>query len=441
MKKRDKIIVIIAVVSMIIILALGGTYFYTDLWRKSDSHASENHQKEHSDGKDNHDKHEEEGHGDHEDKKEGHGDHEGGKKEGQGEHEEEKVVRLSNAEMKEFKIDVNQVGPGKLKVYVSLPGEVGVNADRSVHVFPRLIGVVREVRKNLGDRVSAGEVIAVLESRELADATSEYLAGRERVLLARATFKREKTLWRQEISSEQDYLNAKQTLAEARIRLQSAEQKLHALGLSEGEISSRLGLSHLSFTRYEITAPFNGTVIEKHISLGEALKTESKIFLIADLSSVWVDLSVYQKDLPLVKKGQSVVISAGHGIPDTVGRISYIGPVVGEKTRTAIARVVLPNPRGTLRPGLFITGNVVVKEIDISILIPKTALQTIDGKTQVFVKTKEGFEPQTVILGQANKTHVEVTSGLEAGQVIVTKGAFTLKSQLAKGEFASGHSH
>jgi cobalt-zinc-cadmium efflux system membrane fusion protein len=188
-------------------------------------------------------------------------------------------------------------------------------------------------------------------------------------------------------------------------------------------------------------APFDGTIIEKHVALGEAHKEDAEMFLIADLSSVWVNLGVYQKDLPSIRVGQSVVVSAGHGIPDMTGRIGYIGPLVGEQTRTATARVVLPNRGGQLRPGLFVTGRVTLSTVPVPILVPRSALQTIDDKTVVFVKDGDDFEPRPVIVGRSNGTHVEITSGLEPGQKYVSAGAFTLKAQLAKGSFGDGHGH
>jgi cobalt-zinc-cadmium efflux system membrane fusion protein len=182
-------------------------------------------------------------------------------------------------------------------------------------------------------------------------------------------------------------------------------------------------------------------VIEKHITLGEGLKDDTTAFVVADLGSVWVDLRVYQKDLPFVRTGQTVVISAGPGIPDAQSVIAYVGPLVGAQTRTALARVVLPNPNGHWRPGLFVTGNVIVDNQDVPLLIPKTALQTIDAQPAVFLVTPEGFSPQPVTLGRSNDTHIEVTGGLTPGQRYVTRGAFTLKAQLAKGTFGHGHAH
>jgi len=142
-----------------------------------------------------------------------------------------------------------------------------------------------------------------------------------------------------------------------------------------------------------------------------------------------------------LRRGQSVIVSAGAGIPEAKGTISYISPVTGQETRTAIARVVLPNPTGLLRPGLFVTTKLAVDEVAVPILIPKTALASEGGKAEVFVQTEEGFKPQAVTLGRSSDTHVEVTSGLQQGQKYVAKGGFTLKAQMSKGAFGDGHNH
>ncbi|TYO95016.1 cobalt-zinc-cadmium efflux system membrane fusion protein [Geothermobacter ehrlichii] len=306
---------------------------------------------------------------------------------------------------------------------------------------PPVPGIVREVRKKLGDRVRAGEVMAVLESRELADAKAEYLAARERLALAQANFSREERLWKKKISAEQEYLNARQALAEARINLRSAEQKLHALGLSEIYLKKLPQHPEQTYTRYEVRAPFDGTVIQKHISLGEALSDTSEAFVVADLSTVWADINVYQKDLARVRKGQKVVIDLGHGIPTVSRTLSYVGPLVGEETRTALARAVLPNPHGDLRPGMFITARVATDSTEVPLLVPKSALQTLEGRTVVFVLDEDGFEPRPVTIGRQNGLQVEIVNGLKAGEKYASTGAFTLKAQLSKGAFGDGHGH
>jgi len=356
------------------------------------------------------------------------------------EHDEERVVRLSDKEIDEFGIKIGTAQPGKLNTYITFPGEIVINADKLVHVVPRISGVVQEVFKNVGDHVRSGEVVAVLDSREIAEAKAIFLVARKRVGLAKAIYKREDNLWKQQISSEQDYLEAKQALAEARIELSLAERKLHNLGFSDKYISQLSDQKHISLTRYEIISPHAGTVIEKHITLGEALDGEAGIYMIADMRNVWVDLKIYQKDLPFVEKGQSVLISAGHGIADATGEISYISPIVNEQTRTALARVILTNPDGRWRPGLFVNGKIKLKAIDLPLVVSKTALQMVEGKTSVFVKRSEGFEPKPVTTGRSDDTHIEIISGMTTGERYVMEGAFTLKSELQKKTFGEGHS-
>ncbi|MFQ5779247.1 MAG: efflux RND transporter periplasmic adaptor subunit [Nitrospiria bacterium] len=380
----------------------------------------------------------EEGHDEHDDEHEDeHDEHE----EGHDEHADEEIIRLSDVEMKEFGIKLGRVGRGDLHKYVNLPGEVRPNSERQAHVVPRVSGIVREVRKSLGDQVKKGEVIAVIDSRELSDTKAEFLAAVERVTLAKANFLREETLWKQKISPKQDYLEAKQVLAEVRIERRSAEQKLHSLGFSEKYLKQLPNQPDESFTRYEIIAPFKGTVIEKHITLGEALKDDSVAFIIVDLSTVWVDLGVYQKDLPFVRKGQSVIVSGNGGILKTTGKVAYLGPVIGEETRTTLARIVLPNKDGRWRPGLFINAKIAVDQIESDLIVPKQALQSIENKPTLFIETEEGLQPQHVTVGRSDDVHVEITSGVQEGQRYVMEGAFTLRAQLGKGDLGDGHNH
>jgi cobalt-zinc-cadmium efflux system membrane fusion protein len=325
-----------------------------------------------------------------------------------------------------------------LQTQLTLPGVVTLNMDRRVHVVSRIPGIVRESRKNLGDPVRAGEVMAVIDSRELADAKAAYLAARERLSLAESTFAREKDLWEKKISPEQDYLTAQQALAEARIEHQVAAQKLRALGLAEAAVQQLSSRASVPLTRYEVVAPLAGTVIEKHMTIGEVLKDDTEAFVVADLSTVWVDLNVPVNDLLLVRKGQRVVVEAGAAM-QAEGTVSYVSPVVSEETRTAVTRVVLPNPDGRWRPGLFVTATIAVGDTPVSLLIPKTAIQTVDGQPSVFVQTPQGFAPRPVTLGRANETQVEITAGLQVGERYAATETFVLKADLGKGTASHDH--
>lgn len=364
-----------------------------------------------------------------------------GEEAGHDEHaEHEGVVRLTPDEQREAGIVFAEAGPGELDTALTLTGEVKLNEDRLAHIVPKLPGVVRDVSKSLGDTVSRGEVMAVLDSRELASAKAAYLAARERVALASATYDREKRLWERKISAEQDFLAAKQALAEARIEQRAASQELRALGLSDGYLERLPAESDASLTRFEVVAPFEGTVIEKHITLGEAVEADAGVFVLADLATVWVDFNVHQRDLPLVRKGQAVRIAAGPGLPEEEAEVVYVGPVVGTETRTGIARAVLPNEDGRWRPGQFVTGAVAVERMTVPVLVPKTAVQTVEGRPSVFVEAEEGLEPAPVTLGRSDGTRQEITGGLEPGRRYVAEGGFVLKAALEKSELGH-HDH
>ena len=194
--------------------------------------------------------------------------------------------------------------------------------------------------------------------------------------------------------------------------------------------------------QYALRAPFDGIVIQKHIVLGEKI-TDAEAFTIADMSKVWINLSVYQKDLPFVKKGQKVHISVGYGIPAAEGEISLVSPIVDETTRTCLARVVLANEKGRYRPGLFVTAEVKVSSFNIPVLVPGKAVMRIEGKSCVFVATDKGLRQTFVKTGRSSRTHVEIVSGLKADQQYVSTGAFQLKARIITSGLDphAGHGH
>ncbi|MFQ5699382.1 MAG: efflux RND transporter periplasmic adaptor subunit [Myxococcota bacterium] len=265
-------------------------------------------------------------------------------------------IRLSQAQRSEFGIELQTAGPGHIALTIELPGEIRPDQDRLAHLVPRFGGIVKEVRKQVGDTVQAGDVLAWIESSE-------------------------------------------------------------------------------SLASYPLKSLIDGTVIAKHLTRGEAVATDREAFVVADLRSVWVDLSVYQKDLDRVRVGQQVQIATGHAAPGAEGTLSYVSPVVDEKTRTATARVVLPNPDGTWRPGLFVTGTVTVQSADVPVAIPRDAVQSLGDERVVFVANGDGLEPRPVRLGTSDGRQVEILEGLSPGDRFVSRGGFTLKSELEKAGF------
>jgi cobalt-zinc-cadmium efflux system membrane fusion protein len=203
----------------------------------------------------------------------------------------------------------------------------------------------------------------------------------------------------------------------------------------------------LAIVESEALSPFplktliDGVVIQKHITRGEPVSREQAAFVVADLRDVWIDISVYQKDLVDIAIGQPVRVSAGHGLQEAEGRIAYLSPVVDEATRTATARVVLANPDGLWRPGLFVTARIRTAETEVPVAVPRTALQELRGEAVIFVETGAGLVAQPVRIGRQGESRVEIVEGLTAGQRYVSHGGFTLKSELARGSFSGGHAH
>ena len=366
-----------------------------------------------------------------------------GSPESETDHPEEERIHLREEQIQALGIVTAKAGPGTLETVLTLPGEIILNDDRVAMVTPYVSGHVKEIRKRQGDPVFKGEVMAVLESRELADAGSAYLAARERRVLAEKNFAREESLWGKKISPEQDYLESKMALAAARIQVRSARQKLMALGLSKRVIDRLPQKADVSLTRYEIVSPINGQVLEKNLSLGEMVEMTDSVYRVADMSTVWVRINLLQTQLPHLKKGMDVLIRGVGPVGDATGNLTFIGPLVGKETRTATGRATLSNPDGRWRPGLFVEAGVTAGEKHIPLLVPKRAVQRIGGKSVVFVPGEGGFEERVVTTGRSAENHVEITSGLSPEDRYVIDGAFELKATLMTDSMDShaGHGH
>lgn len=338
-------------------------------------------------------------------------------------------IDMSAEQMKQSGIELATAGPAKIKSSIELIGEIQFNSDNTVRVVPRLSGIVESAPVNAGDQVKKGQVLAVISSQTLADQRTELLAAQKRLALANTTFEREKKLWEDKISAEQDYLQARNTKQEAEIAVLNARQKLASIN-GGATIGSQL-------TRYEIRSPISGTVVEKNIALGQALKEDANIFTVADLSTVWAEMTIYPKDLNTVKVGQQATVKATAFESESVGKVAYVGSLVGEQTRTATARIVLPNPDSVWRPGLPVKVELVAEESEVPVAISTEALQTILDGPAVFGRYGQQFEARPVELGRNDGKTVEVLGGLDAGEQYAATNSFLIKADIGK----SGASH
>ncbi|MDF1543846.1 MAG: efflux RND transporter periplasmic adaptor subunit [bacterium] len=285
------------------------------------------------------------------------GDHDG--------HEDELVVELSAESARLAGIEISTAVTGHVDRTVDLPGEIGFNEDRLAHIAPRFAGVAQQARFRVGDYVSRGDTVAIVESNE-------------------------------------------------------------------------------SMNNYSITAPISGWVLERHITPGEFVSEENSIYLIADLSTVWVNLAVYPKDAGQVKKGQSVKISAIGSENVTSGTIEYITPIVDLRTRSLTARITLSNPDNLWRPGSFVLGKIAAESGTKGLIIEKSAVQYLDEKSVIFLLDGPNrFRPEEVTTGDSNQTMVQLLTDIGEGTRYVSKGAFELKAKIVTSNLDAhaGHGH
>jgi cobalt-zinc-cadmium efflux system membrane fusion protein len=346
----------------------------------------------------------------------------------------EGVIKLSAEQIAALRIEVAPAGPGRFLRTVRVPGNVMMDPDRIGHVPAKVIGTVVELRKRLGDVVQKGEVVAYLESREVADAKSEFLTAGANLELQTTLIERERSLFEKKISAEQQFLRAENAFSLSKLRHDLARQKLSALDVDEAEIAELPKQPVANLRRYALRSPISGRVIERRVDLGAPVggdQQEKEIYVVADLSSVWVELVVSAPDLALLKEGDDITIEDSSRAKAT-GKTIFISPMVSKETRTTRVIVSLDNTDGRWRPGSFVGASIPLDRRAVALLLPRNALQTIDGKLTAFVQVPDGFEARAVQAGTMAEDAVEVIGGLKPGEIVAVLNTFVLKSDLGK---------
>jgi cobalt-zinc-cadmium efflux system membrane fusion protein len=333
----------------------------------------------------------------------------------------ESRVKITEKQVLHNGIEVLTAGPARIKSALRLQGEIKLNGDTSVHIVSRVGGIVESVTANAGDMVRKGQMLASVSSQSIADIRSDLLASQKKVELSRATYQREKQLWEEKISAKQDYLQAQYELQEAKINTARIRQKLNALGASAN-----------GKTRYEIRSPIDGVITNKKISQGQVVSEVDGIFEVADLSSVWVEMSIYAKDINIVKVGQKVTVKATAFDARTVGTVSYVGALVGQQSRTAMARVVLSNIDEAWPPGLPVNIDLTSDEVDVPLAVSVEGIQTLNGSSVVFGRYGDFFEARPLTLGRRDDKYAEVLKGFNAGELYAAGNSFLIKTDIGK---------
>lgn len=359
---------------------------------------------------------------------EGHGHHH--------DHDHDEEFNWTPEKSEYASIEIEEAGPGKIQYFTRVSGRILAHPDRLAYVIPKAEGVVFKVQKNVGDCVEAGEVLAVIESRKVAEAKTDFLVALNKVQAKQQILKHEAAL--KGISPERDYLEAKLNAEEAELQMECAIQDLYALGFSKDEIEQMNFENPLKRRLYPIKAPFDGKVIERNVTLGELTGDSKPAFLVGNFDQVWVELHVPQDDVGYLKEGLPLDIISVGGKQASVS-LSKINPSICEQTRQATAIAVLDNSSGKWIPGQYVQGSILTKTIELPVVIPREAVQKMKGESYVFIQYEDFFEPCKVKMGKMDAQRVQIISGLKPGDHYVSKNAFCLKADYEKEEVEHEH--
>lgn len=343
------------------------------------------------------------------------------------------LVRLTPAQIAAEKIVTAKVGSGALGRRIVVPATIKPDPDKLARVAAKVSGVVAQMRKRLDAEVAHNETIAVIDSREVADAKSEYLAAAVNYDLQTQLFQREKRLFERGITAEVLFLKAKAAYTEAKLRIDLARQKLAALDLSEAEIAALSGQSIEHLRQKEIRAPIAGRVIERMVNIGQPVTSETQIYVLADLSVVEADLAVPLASLASIRKGQPVTLSTPDG-RRLEGQVTIVSAIVTPETRTGHVVASFKNRDYALNPGALVNADIALARAPVEVLIPRIAIQTIHNEPTVFVKVANGFEKRVVETGDGDDASVEIVKGLKPGETIAVENSFLLKAEAGKNE-------
>ncbi|HRF10539.1 MAG TPA: efflux RND transporter periplasmic adaptor subunit [Candidatus Accumulibacter phosphatis] len=363
--------------------------------------------------------------------------------EGEDDHGEAEPIKLSLEEIQADGIKIEDLAEQALSEQLVLTATIHPNQERITHVSPRVPGRIVKVEAKLGDLVKTGQTLAVLDSLEVGEAHSNYLQARSQHAVAKADFERAEKLHADEIIAQKDHQRAHAEYQKSKAALAAASDRLRMLGVSSASSSDGRAVS-----TFPLTTPFAGTVIEKHAILGELAQPDKSVFTVADLSSVWIEANLFEKDLAKARVGADASVTVA-AYPGEVfkGQLTYIASVMDKETRTVQARVEIANTDGRMKPEMFATATINTtgtgdeKVVSKSLLVPSVAVVLMDGKPTVFVQDDDGFEPRGVTLGEKVGQGVVVEDGLKAGDRVVTAGAYTLKARIMKSQLGSGHGH
>ena len=320
---------------------------------------------------------------------------------------------------------------------IGATGEIEPPDDGVAKIGPKVAGRVARLLKGVGDPVKRGELLAMIDSPDLGRAKADYIAASAIAQVTKEAADREQALYEKKISSEKDWRQAEADATKARAEKDAAEVRLHTLGISDAQLD-RMNPSEHFAASFTVTSPIEGVVVERPVTLGQLAQPQETMFVVMDLRNVWVLADVYERDLAQVAVGQKVVARVPAWKDRTfAGTVATVGSVIERKSRAVKIRVVLPNPDGALKPGMFATVEIAGTSgaPHAGVYVPAGAVQRDGVHSLVFVEKEPGaYEPRRIETGQVSHDWVEVQRGVTEGEKVVVAGSFALKSEMKKDE-------
>jgi membrane fusion protein, heavy metal efflux system len=355
------------------------------------------------------------------------------------------LVRLASAGLgREIGLQVAPVTEVEHTHELVANAETAYDANRYAEVYPRVAGFLREARVDLGQRVKAADVIAVIDSSEVSATKAQYLSAHATLQLDEDGYKRTKHLSDAQIVGSKPLVAARIAMHQARTSLLNAEQRLKNLHFDDRALARILETNETG-PLLDITTPIDGIIVFRHAVLGEAEEPMTRLYAVADVSKMWLWIDVFEKDIVQVREGQlvSFLISGADSTDEGAtfsGRITWVGTEVDHTTRTTKIRAELPNPGGRLRANQFGRATIQIGDRHKAVTIPKSAVQRYENADLIFIPQKESvYRPQRIKTRPAGRADtLEVTWGLRPGQEVVTTGAFLLKTEIMKGSIGAG---
>ena len=348
-------------------------------------------------------------------------------------------------------IETETVAPQPIAGTILATGKILVPEDRMANIGPVHEGRLVRLYAGQGSKVKKGQKLADLESADIDQAEADYLkaladsenarrTSLAEVKFAQATYDRTKMLYEKSITAgknveaaEHDLEMAKASsasaVAQTKAALTSARRHLLILGLKDSDIDALASKTSLAAV-FSLTSPIAGIVIERNGTIGATVGSDANVFKIIDISRVWIDANVFEKDLERVRRGQEVKVSVP-AFPESTfsGRVILVSSVVDPETRSVKVRTEVPNPDGRLKPDMFANVQIITDLHRTAISIPQAAVLDDGGKTVVFVSEGSGYQKRPVNIGIQGNGRVEIIEGLQAGDKVVVKGNYLLLQQ------------